>query len=59
MHNGDPHEIPEPKWSVRVLDAIAELEHVCNASFEFFERMSFRLFLLIYFMFDLVRHFKR
>ena len=53
MHNDDPHEIS--KWSVRVLAFIAESERVCNALFEFFERVSFRLFLLIGFMLALMR----
>ncbi len=47
MH-GDPHEIPKARWSVQVLDIIAESEHVCDALFKLFEHISFRLFLLIF-----------
>ena len=57
MH-GDPHEIPKAKWSVQVLDIIAESEHVCDALFKLFEHISFRLFLLILFVFDLVHYFR-
>lgn len=59
MYNGDPREVPKSKWSVRVVERIAESEHVCTALIEISERLSVRLFLLIYFVLDLVRHFKR
>jgi len=45
MHNPNPHRIPKAKWAFRVIGLITESEHVCNALFEFFERVSFRFFL--------------
>ena len=44
------------KWSARVVELIAESEQVCIAIMGFWERVSFRLFLLIYFVVDLFRH---
>jgi hypothetical protein len=55
MHTPDPHRIPKAKWAVRVIGLITESEQVCNALFEFFERVSFRFFLLIAFVLALIR----